>query len=585
VPTPRIDFGAAKQFWSFQKPIQHDAPAVRNGKWPKRSIDHFILARLESCGLLPNPPADRRTWIRRVSFDLIGLPPSWEETEAFVHDPASDAQEKVVQRLLASPHYGERWARVWLDVARYAEDQAHIVGNDQSLTYPNAYLYRDWVIRSLNADLPYDRFIMLQLAADLIEPNDPANHPALGFLGLGPKYYDRKRLEVMAEEWEDRVDVVGRGLLGLTVACARCHDHKYDPIPTEDYYGLAGVFASTRMYNRPFDAKREKKPDGEAKQPKDALHIVSEGKPADMNVFARGDVNSKGPVVPRHFLRVLCAGEPSTYTQGSGRLELARSIVSRDNPLTARVFVNRVWGQFFGRPLVSTPSNFGALGERPTHPELLDDLATRFMDAGWSLKWLQREIVLSAAYQQSSQADERQTGIDPENRLLSRMNRRRLSVEAWRDAVLAAAGRLDAAVGGPSIDPTDVQQHRRTVYSRISRLSLNPLLAIFDFPDPNIHADRRVETTTPLQKLFVMNNPYMVRQAEALTDRLTAVSGISHSADEQFIQAAYQILYGRPAEAAEIRLGLEFLQASDPNARRKQYAQVLLAANEMLYID
>jgi hypothetical protein len=585
VPTPRIDFGAAKQFWSFQKPKQHVAPAVRNEKWPKQSIDRFILARLESCGLLPNPPADRRTWIRRVSFDLIGLPPSWEETEAFVHDPASDAHDKVVQRLLASPHYGERWARVWLDVARYAEDQAHIVGNDQSLTYPNAYLYRDWVIRSLNADLPYDRFIVLQLAADLIEPNDPANQPALGFLGLGPKYYDRKRLEVMAEEWEDRVDVVGRGLLGLTVACARCHDHKYDPIPTEDYYGLAGVFASTRMYNRPFDAKREKKPDGEAKQPKDALHIVGEGKPADMNVFVRGDVNSKGPVVPRHFLRVLCAGEPSAYTQGSGRLELARSIASRDNPLTARVIVNRIWGQFFGRPLVGTPSNFGALGEPPTHPELLDDLAVRFMDAGWSLKWLQREIVLSAAYEQSCTLDDRQSGVDPENRLIGRMSRRRLSVEAWRDAVLAATGRLDAAVGGPSIDPTDVQQHRRTVYSRISRLSLNPLLALFDFPDPNIHADRRVETTTPLQKLFVMNNPFMVRQAEALTDRLTAASGNSHSSDEQFIQTAYQILYGRPAEAAEIRLGLEFLQAGDLNARRKQYAQVLLAANEMLYLD
>jgi len=296
-------------------------------------------------------------------------------------------------------------------------------------------------------------------------------------------------------------------------------------------------------------------------------------------------VNSKGPVVPRHFLRVLCAGETTAFKQGSGRLELARSIANRDNPLTARVIVNRIWGQFFGRPLVGTPSNFGALGERPTHPELLDDLAVCFMDAGWSLKWLQREIVLSAAYGQSSLADGRLTNDDPENRLLGRMNRRRLGVEAWRDSVLAAAGHLDAAVGGLSIDPNDPRQHRRTVYGRISRLSLNPLLALFDFPDPNIHADRRVETTTPLQKLFVMNNPFMVRQAEALTDRLTAASGSSHSADFEFIQRAYQILYGRPAEAAEVRLGLEFLQAGDANARRKQYAQVLLAANEMIYID
>jgi hypothetical protein len=390
----------------------------------------------------------------------------------------------------------------------------------------------------------------------------------------------------MAEEWEDRVDVVGRGLLGLTVACARCHDHKYDPIPTEDYYALAGVFASTRMFNRPLDAKREKKTDGEAKQPKDAMHLVCEGKPADLTVFVRGDVNTKGPAVPRHFLRVLCAGEPAPFQQGSGRLELAQSIASRDNPLTARVIVNRVWGQFFGRPLVATPSNFGALGERPTHPELLDDLAVRFMDAGWSLKWLQREIALSATYRQSSRADAGQTGVDPENRLLGRMSRRRLSVEAWRDSILAANGRLADTVGGPSIDTADPQQRRRTVYSRVSRLSLNPLLALFDFPDPNIHADRRVETTTPLQKLFVMNNPFMIRQAETFADRVSAVAGSdSHQADEAFIQRAYEVLYDRPAGDAEIRLGLEFLKAGEPRLRRTQYAQVLLAANEMLYID
>ncbi|HMF11844.1 MAG TPA: PSD1 and planctomycete cytochrome C domain-containing protein [Gemmataceae bacterium] len=583
----KIDFQKAKQFWAFQPPRRHEPPQLRKHDWPRRRIDQFILAGLEQAGLGPNPPADRRTWLRRVSFDLVGLPPTPEEIEAFVSDQSADAVEKVVERLLASPHYGERWARMWLDVARYAEDQAHIVGNDQSLTYPNAYLYRDWVIRALNADMPYDRFLTLQLAADLAEPSDPSNHVALGFLGLGPKYYDRRRLEVMADEWEDRVDVVGRGLLGLTVACARCHDHKYDPIPTEDYYALAGVFASTRMTNQPLDAKCEKKPDGDAKQPKDALHVVHEGTPTDLNVFVRGDVNTKGPVAPRHFLHVLCAGEPARFTQGSGRLELAKAITSRDNPLTSRVIVNRVWAQFFGRPLVGTPSNFGALGERPSHPELLDDLAVRFTDAGWSLKWLHREIALSATYGQDSLEDSRPPGVDVENRLLGRMNRRRLSVEAWRDAILAATGRLDGSLGGKSIEPSDSKERRRTIYSRVSRLSLNPVLALFDFPDPNIHADHRVETTTPLQKLFVMNDPFMVRQAEALTERLSGeVAGDSHSANEAFIRRAYLLLYSRPALERELQLGLEFLRRGDDiKARRRQYAQVLLAANEMLYID
>ena len=588
----RIDFQAAKRFWAFQPPHHHPVPVVHNREWPKQPIDHFILARLERAGVSPSLPADRRTWIRRVSFDLIGLPPSPEEVEAFVNDRAPDAVEKVVERWLASPHYGERWARVWLDVARYAEDQAHIVGNDQSLCYPNAYFYRDWVIGALNADMPYPRFIQLQLAADLIEPSDVKNWPALGFLGLGPKYYSRNSLAVMADEWEDRVDVVGRGLLGLTLACARCHDHKYDPIPTEDYYSLAGIFASTRMFNQPLDEKREKKSDSEAKQPKDAVHVVCEGKPTDLTVFIRGDVTVKGPTVPRHFLHVLCSGEPPPVQKGSGRLELAEAISSENNPLTARVIVNRVWGQLFGQPLVRTPSNFGALGERPSHPELLDDLSVRFMKTGWSLKWLQREIVLSAAYGQSSMNDSSHISADPENRLLGRMSRRRLGVEAWRDAILSVTGRLREPIGGSSIDPIAPDQNRRTVYSRVSRLSLNPMLSLFDFPDPNIHADHRVETTTPLQKLFVMNSPFMVRQAEALANFLATQTDGADSRYEpevsarRFIQKAYLVLYGRPAGDAEMRLGLEFLKGSkDAKVRRQQYAQVLLAANEMLFID
>jgi hypothetical protein len=578
--TRMFDAAAARQFWAFRPPQRHSAPEVRAGDWPKRSIDRFILARLEAAGMRPSPSSDRRTWLRRVSFDLIGLPPTPEQIEAFLRDAAPDAEARVVERLLASPRFGERWARVWLDVARYAEDQAHIVGNDQSLYYPNAYLYRDWVVQALNTDLPYDRFVTLQLAADLAEPNAPANQAALGFLGLGPKYYDRKRIAVMAEEWEDRVDVVGRGLLGLTIACARCHDHKYDPIPTEDYYALAGIFASTRMFNQPLDGKRDKKAEGEAKQPKDAMHVVHEGKAEDLHIFVRGDPSNQGPIVPRHFLHALSPGEPPLFHHGSGRLDLAAAIVSRDNPLTARVIVNRVWGQLFGRALVATPSNFGSLGERPTHPELLDDLAVRFMDAGWSVKWLIREIARSATYRQA--AGSGQQTADPENRLLGRMNRRRLPVEMWRDSVLQASGRLGSAIGGPSVDPLDTKERRRTVYSRISRLSLNPLLALFDVPDPNIHADKRVETTTPLQKLFVMNSPFMVFQAEALAERLNAECGERHW---QFIERAYALLYGRLPSDAEMRLGLEFLSGGNAKARQREYAQALLASNEMLFVD
>jgi hypothetical protein len=588
VAEPREDKAAAnveagKRFWAFQPPRRHDAPAVRNSGWAQQPLDRFILARLEQAGLDPTPPADRPTWIRRVTFDLIGLPPTSEEVEAFVYDPAPDAFAKVIERLLASPHYGERWARMWLDVARYAEDQAHIVGKDESLFYPNAYLYRDWVIRALNDNVPFDRFVQLQLAADLIEPDDRSNHAALGFIGLGPKYYRRNDPAVMADEWEDRVDVVGRALLGLTVACARCHDHMFDPISTEDYYGLAGVFASTRLFNRPLNDTAETKADGEAKQPKDALHIVREGTPTDLSVFIRGNVNNKGPTVPRRFLRVLSDGEPKPFQQGSGRRELAEAITEPRNPLTARVIVNRVWAQLVGRPLVGTPSNFGALGEKPTHPELLDDLAVRFMESGWSLKWLQREIVLSAAYRQSSRADAAKQAADPDNKLLGRMNRRRLSAEGWRDALLSLTDRLERMVGGPSIDPQDPKERRRTVYSRVSRLELNRMLALFDFPDPNVHADGRVETTTPLQKLFVLNSPFMVSQAEGLAERLQA-EGTGQD-NQRRIERAYRLLYGRPATEAELRLGLRFLAGDKDTARWQQYAHVLLAANELLFID
>ena len=481
-PEP-IDWDQARQFWAFRRPADSPAPQVNAG-WEATSwIDRFILSRLEQRGLTPSPRANRRTLIRRVTFDLTGLPPTVEEVDTFLNDSRPGAFERVVDRLLASPRHGEHWARLWLDVARYAEDQAHKVGNNDSLTYPNAYLYRDWTIDALAADLPYNEFIRVQLAADHFAPNDRNAQLALGFLGLGPKYYRRNSPEVMADEWEDRIDTVSRGLLGLTVACARCHDHKYDPIPTEDYYALAGVFAGTEMFNRPIDDSVKKKGD-EAAKPQDAQHIVRDGKPKDLNVMLRGDVTRPGKQVERHFLTVLSSQQPRSLDRGSGRPDLAEAIVDPNNPLTARVIVNRVWRKLMGRGLVETPSNFGALGETPSHPELLDALAVKFMDQGWSLKRLQREIVLSSTYRQSNQTSPLAMEIDPQNRLLWRMTPKRLSIEAFRDAVLVSAGRLDGRIGGRSIRPEDPDETRRTVYSEISRMDLNSLLARFDFPTP-----------------------------------------------------------------------------------------------------
>jgi len=577
-----FDLAEARKFWAFQPPQRHRSPERKRGAPSGNVIDEFILARLEAEGLQPVDFADKRTLIRRVTFDLAGLPPTPDEIADFLADPAPDGYERLVDRLLASPQYGERWARLWLDLMRYAEDQAHIVGNDRSLCYPNAYRYRDWVIDALNADMGYDEFLRRQLAVDLLQPDAKDEHVALGFVGLGPKYYRRNALDVMAEEWEDRVDVVTRGVLGLTVACARCHDHKYDPIRQEDYYGLAGVFASTEMFNRPLNDSVELGKNGQAKDPEQAVHIIRDENPRDLTVFARGDVTKPGANAPRRFLEVLCEGTPQTWTNGSGRRELAEALIDRSNPLTARVIVNRVWGWHFGRPLVATASNFGALGERPTHPELLDDLAVRFMDAGWSLKWLQREIVLSAAYRRSSQATAEAIAKDPSNLWLGRMSRRRLSIEQWRDAVLAASDRLDRVVGGKSIEPERPDSTQRTVYSRISRLELNALLARFDFPDPNTHSDRRTETITPLQKLFALNSPFMDAQAAALAE------SVLHAAesDSDRLRILYARMFGREPLAAEELLAREFLAAeTDVNKAWSQLAQVLLASNEFLMLD
>lgn len=579
----QIDWSQATSFWSFQKPERHAPPNTSFPNWPQTSIDAFVLRKLEDTGLLPNDPATRATWLRRVSIDLTGLPPSAQEIQEFHDDSHPEAFRNAVERLLASPHFGERWARLWLDIARYAEDQAHIVGDDKSLFYPNAYLYRDWVIHAFNSDLRYDEFIRLQLAADLIAPSDETHQVALGFIGLGPKYYRRNAPDVMAEEWEDRVDTLTRGMLGLTVACARCHDHKYDPIPTEDYYAVAGVFAGVEMFNKPISSSIETKERGQAKNPDQSIHVVRDSNPRDLKVMIRGDVTNEGELVSRGFIRALTGGEKQQFTQGSGRAELAEAVASRHNPLTARVIVNRVWGEIFGQPLVSTPSNFGSLGSQPTHPELLDDLAVRFMDAGWSLKWLMREIVLSATYQQSSQRVESKSEMDPANRLLWRANRKRLSIEAWRDSLLLASGSLNRSIGGKSIVPSKSDESRRTVYSTVSRFQLDPILSLFDFPDPNTHAERRSLTTTPLQKLFFLNSPFMIQRANRLAQRAIE---LTNTELPERIAILYEAALARRPDAEELRLATLYLQAGNETPYQwEQFAQVLLSTNELLVVD
>jgi hypothetical protein len=639
-PQTTVNIAEGRKFWSFQPPRTIDPPPVRDAAWPRRRIDNFLLAAMEKRGLAPSPPATRRVLIRRATFDLIGLPPTPEEVEAFVNDKSPDAYEKLVERLLASPQYGERWARVWLDLARYAdvlEQWAEVKGQP--------WLYRDWVVRALNEDVPYDRFVQQQLAADLMPNADPADRAALGFLGLSPSYWKELKLApdviktVVAEEWEERIGAVTGTFLGLTVACARCHDHKFDPVSQADYYALAGVLASTRPADRPLEDVRFAVTDfrlpapapvapidaavmavqstlgkQQSKAPlapavEDAsLMVLPDGphktkveyKPGvtqDVAVQVRGNPASPGPVVPRRFLAVLSADPPRPFTQGSGRLELARAIVTEGAPLASRVIVNRVWKQHFGGGLVETPSDFGAQGARPTHRELLDDLAARFVSpaamrsrgeggasetgGGWSLKWLHREIVLSAAYRQASGPDAAKQAADPDNKLLWRMNRRRLEIEAWRDAMLAVSGTLNPQRGGPPADLGDPNNRRRTLYGAVKRRELHDVLRLHDFPDPTAHSAARVATTTPLQQLFVLNSPFVQQQAAALAGR---VKGASPVAVEPRVQRAYQLLFGRPATAAQVRLAVEFLTPQNDEGWQ-QYCQALLGSNEFLFID
>lgn len=646
-----IDFELGRKFWSFQPAVVQTVPVVKDADWPRSRIDSFVLAAMDREGLKPSPQAGRGVLIRRLSFDLLGVLPTPEQVRAFILDESPDAYERLVEQLLSSPHYGEKWGRFWLDLARYTDRTA-------SWLYATgqAHLYRDWVVQAFNKDMPYDEFVHRQLATDLMPETGPNDLPALGFISLSPTYWKELKLPcevintIVADEWEERVDATTRTFLGLTVACARCHDHKFDPISSEDYYGLAGVFASCRQVERPIIAEALYKPVRKAKADvekleaeiaklkmqkpapmeqidelmakadkiktttpryhtpmanvvtEESMHVVRAGRtpqdgtrldyrpePRDLPMFVRGNPNRPGQVVRRRFLTVLSrssgGSKPKPFVNGSGRLDLARAITTDASSLTARVIVNRIWMEHFGSGLVSTPSNFGNQGSMPSHPELLDDLAAEFIAGGWSIKQLHRKILNSATWQQSSVFDQQRTMADPQNRWLSRMNRRRLKYESWRDAMLSASGKLDTSIGGPSLSLDKSQNHRRTIYATVHRRDMSTTLSIHDFPDPTQHSPARSVTTTALQGLYALNGPLLNEQAEALVDRLQNEHGDD---DRAKIERGCWLLYSRPATEQELSLGMSFLGESNDEeriGRWKQFIHVLLASNEMLFVD
>ncbi len=725
-PDPRADIAGAgvakrrvvddaelqkgRQWWAFQAVNVLPSPVSAHASTARTKIDHFVYAKLVEKGLTPSPQADDRTLIRRAYIDLIGLKPTYEEVEAYAGDGSPNKYETLLDKLLATPQYGERWGRHWLDVVRYGEDNP---GNITNPPYPHAWRYRDWVIEALNNDVPYDRFVKLQLAADLMPGTSRPDMRALGPIALGPQDHKDVRLSLdvigtlQLNDWDERLDTVTRGLLGLSVTCARCHDHKFDPIRQMDYARLTSVFASTSralrpffeidpktetrfmwVYQRMFDLhytanllegdpgskpeqaeqqvkkfrqeltelqaeidtmskeypqiaeyiktvpypgerppdqrnpdgtlkKREPVPDEKRARPVDQIpnpervqnqgagdgprkriepqapflnsiydagvwwntsesdltfFDVTPGKPRDLPLYRGGNLGTPTDPAPRGFPLVL-AKDGGNFTNGSGRLELGEKIFTDAAPLSARVMVNRVWGWHFDKHLVGTPSDFGIQGLQPTHPEMLEDLSARFIASGWSLKWLHREIMLSATYRQSSTPRTLEMESDPTNQLLWRMNPRRMDIEAYRDSLLQVSGKLDLTMYGPSQPDVDLGV-RRTVYASISRGRSNDVMRLYDVPAPLAHIPMRQPTLNPLQALFVMNSSFVQEQAKALADQVAA-----NATPEAKIHALYRRVFSREATPEEIALGVTYLSAADT----ARYAQALLSTNEVIF--
>jgi hypothetical protein len=597
------DRRAGYDWWSLQ-PVGHPAPpAVERDDWPRNAIDRFILARLESKGLEPAPEADRRVLIRRLSFDLTGLPPAPEEVARFVADSDPRAYEKLVDRLLESPHYGERWARHWLAVIRFGESQ----GFERNRIRENAWRYRDWVVAALNRDMPYDEFVRLQIAGDVLRPDDLGALIATGYHVCGT--WDQVgHLEGSAamqkacrqDEIEDLVATVGQTFLGLTINCARCHDHKFDPISQVEYYQFAALLGGvTQQEKERHDIRLKAGPD----QPDfhGVAHVIVPKQPPVFHVLARGNYRNPGRVVAPAALKSL-RGLPGDFglapdaPEAQRRIRLAQWLTDARNPLTPRVMVNRIWYYHFGEGIVDTPSDFGFNGGRPSHPKLLDYLAARFVESGWKIKALHRLIVTSATYRQASRIrNERAAAIDAENRLRWRADRRRLEGEAVRDAALAVAGALNRKLGGPSYRDVKVDlgnNHtfttptgefspntcRRTLYRLWARSGNNPLLESLDCPDPTVTAPRRTQTITPVQALSLMNNAFMEKCAARFAERLRKEAG---DEPREQIERAYRLAYGRAPAKKERALARPFIAEYG----LEQFCLVLFNANEFLYVD
>ena len=666
----KIDVTKGSEHWAFQLIKKPALPLVKNKAWVKTPIDHFILARLEKAGLRPAPPAASRDLQRRYHYNLVGLPPS--PKDEFINPKAT------ISKLMATPQYGERWARHWLDVVRYADSN----GLDENAAHANAWRYRDYVVQSFNADKPYSQFLIEQIAGDLLPAKGDAQRReqniATGFLSLGPKVLaepDKMKMEM--DIIDEQIDTLGKSLLGLTLGCARCHDHKFDPIPTADYYALAGIFKSTKTmdslktiakwHENSFatpgqiklrekhgvliaaqkkvvaaftekanqqllvDQRLKKLPENPeekySKGAKDELVKlrdtlkrleadvpllpsamgVVEGNATDLPIFIRGNHESPGALQKRRFPSVLVTSETKPIgDKASGRLELARWIASKDNPLTARVMVNRIWRWHFGRGLVATTDNFGKLGGKPTHPELLDWLAAWFMENNWSIKKLNELILTSATYQMSSQASNAARERDPNNTFISHAPLRRIEAEPLHDSLLEISGLLDKKVGGyvwtfenfklvfnhTSEDATTYGSNRRAIYLPVIRNHVYDLFELFDFPDPGTVNGHRSTSTIAPQALYLMNSPLVLRTTEALAKRLIGKTGVDNV---QRMQLLYALVYNRAPSAKETEKALSFVKqfaearncgdaAKDQSAAWQALCQALVSSNEFLYL-
>lgn len=669
-------------FWSFLPlnkpaiPTVPASPALGNTETPngtqgntvanQQPIDAFIRKRLADETLSLAPKADPRTLIRRASVVLTGLPPDAATVDAFTADSSPANYAAQIDRMMASPQFGERWARFWLDLVRYTDQTPEYLNSAE-----HGWRYRDWVIAAFNNDLPYDRFLRLQLAADQLEDATLEDQVALGMLGLSPTYWKELLLPpdiiktIVADEWDERVDTVTRTALGLTVSCARCHHHKFDPVTHDDYYALAGIFANTQLATRPLlpDAQASvlmvafdkmaalKKQQEELTKNNDMTaaatvtqqmtviktatpfwdapwaHMVEDGRLdvlpdgehatklnvrkgviEDLPLFKRGNPNDTGDTVHRRFLQVLSNHDTAAFRTGSGRRDFVECCFREAKSLSARVMVNRLWGQVFNIPIVKTTSDFGRQGDRPSHPELLEYLAARFVDEGWSMKRLIREMILSETFQQSGHVSDETMLHDPAGTLFSRMPRRKLDVEALRDGWLAVTNQLDrqtAGLGGIVDDPAF---RRRTIYGKIVREELSSMLRLYDFPEPMSHSPNREITTTPLQLLYVLNGPLLPSLAEHYVTTKFGAQPAETIYSREFviagIRGCYRDFLQREPTAGEIEAGLVFLlpgpidgattvttttvaTATAPAATTqwKHYVHVLLSLNEMQYLD